>query len=326
MSRERIISGLVAFLVIASFGGVYQFYFREKLATYVRDENFKTSLDTLYNSLRNDFQETRPEDLISAWNSAVQPWNEAIIDRGRYFTFSNWLDHEKPSKEEPILRFWYDRQVQAMLTKLYSDLAQAPGLTYYPQYNEVINMFRIPTLEDWKGVEVTEREINTELSQLAFGINAMKLLATNRATAIESVTLWPVRQVKEQEGLLRLRTTGMKFRMNMRDFTRFIDNTLRTGDRYFTIDGIKIIYPYIAYNIEPQLQVEMLLTQATFVESALNSEGGARTINPANANPADVTSGLNLNRKAGAGQIPIEEDGAITRAWKWFKLNVLFMK
>ena len=99
------------------------------------------------------------------------------------------------------------------------------------------------------------------------------------------------------------------------------------ADRYFSVDGMKITYPYIAYNVEPQLQVQMLLTQANyrkaFVEGA-DKEGAAPPGAP--GAPGAAPGGFAaLQRPTDVQRAPVEEPGVFGKAWKWFKTNVLVM-
>jgi len=254
----------------------------------------------------------------------VQPWKDAVLDRGKFFNDGGWWEHTKPTPEVPILRFWYDEQMQKELTKLYNTdvaAAQGQGLQMFPQYVDLLKEFKVATLADLQtlNTDVTAQDINRELGKLAFGMNVCRMLLKAKAVGISQVWLWPGRELKEQEGLIRLWTVGLDVAMDMKSLVNFIESTLRTGPRYFTIEGIKIQYPYVGYNVEPMLRVQMLLTSATFIEAK------AGTLDNGTVG-GNVVNTYNLKGGANAAKPPPEAPTGLEAWWKWFLRDILYIK
>lgn len=318
MKRERLIWGSILFLALAGFFSVYQFYFKEKLAAYARDTIARNHAEEAYKKLSQVFQETDPDGVIDMWRNVVQPWKDAVLDRGKFFNDGGWWEHTKPSEEVPILRFWYDEQVQKELTKLYTEAQNVPGLQQFPQYVDLIKEFKVATLADFQNRDVSAQEVNKELGKLAFGMNVCRMLFKAKAKVINQVWLWPGRELKEHEGLIRMWTVGLDVGMDMKSLVTMIEENLRTAPRFFTIEGIKIQYPYVGYNVEPVLRVQMLLTSSSFVEAKAGTDEGGTSGNVV------TTFGLN-----GKGKTPPPKEEPPTGFWawwKWFKTDILYFK
>ena len=319
MKRERLMWGFILFAVLGAFFSVYQFYFKEKLAAYAKDAIAKKNAEDSYKQLRQSFEGTDPKGVIDMWSNVVQPWKDAVLDRGKYFNDGGWSEHTRPGDDVPILRFWYDEQLQKELGKLYTEAQVVPGLQQFPQYEELIKELKVATLAEFQNRDVTASDVNKELSKLAFGMNVCRMLFKAKASVINQVWLWPGRELKEQEGLVRFWTLGLDIGMDMKALVRFIEDNLRTAPRYFNIEGIKIQYPYVGYNVEPVLRVQMLLTTATFVEAKAGTVEGA-------AGPAGTPNNVvaNFALKGGEAKV-VEEPTGLAAAWKWFKRTVLVM-
>ena len=140
--------------------------------------------------------------------------------------------------------------------------------------------------------------------------------------------------MKAHGDLLVLRSTGAFVEMTMKNLVKFIEDDLRTADRYFTVDALRISYPYIAYDVKPQLQVRMLITQAIY---KTRSPGGRpATGAPAADGAPGIGAGLDgvtqaqqlfrsmKGRGGSSRRAPAEEPGVVGKAWKWFKRTVLY--
>lgn len=324
MKKERVIWGLILFAVLASFFSVYQFYFKEKLAAYAKDAIAKKNAEDAYTKLKTTFEGFKPDDVIAAWSGEVQPWKDAVLERGKYFDDSGWREGTKPPEDVAILRFWYDKQLKEEVNKLYTEVFQANGLYQVPPADVLIKEFQVKTLEDYQGRDVTREDVTRELASLAFGNQVCRMMAKSKAAYLAHVYLWPGRETKENDGLLRYWTFGIEFGMNMKDFVNFVDNNLRTADRYFNIEGIKIQYPYVGYNVEPVMNVQMLVTMARFISRKSGTGDDESLAGVASgANPQSVVNNFNLNNR-GASTI-LEEPTGFAAFWKWFKRNVLYM-
>ena len=99
MKQARIIYALLLCVVLGVFFGVYQFYFKEKLAAYARDAAQCASLEKRLKDLEDYFDRHKPDEIVRNWRSQVVPWTEAIVDRTKFFTYGDWYKHEMPPKE-----------------------------------------------------------------------------------------------------------------------------------------------------------------------------------------------------------------------------------
>lgn len=327
MKKEQLFWAALLFLALGAFFGVYQFYFKQKLADYAKDAIAKKNAEDAYQRLSDTFGGYKPDDVIQAWAGVVQPWKEAVLERGEFFNDAGWREGTKTPEDVAILRFWYDEQIKKERNDLYTKFSQVQGLLQVPPYDQIFTQFGVQTIEDFQGRDITRQDVNRELAEFAFGTKVCNMLLDAKAAYINQVWLWPGRELTDHDGLLRLWTVGLDFGMNMRDFTRFVDDRLRTADRYFNIEGIKIEYSYVGYNVEPLLNIKMLLSMARFVEAKSGTGDDATipaTAVPMGANPNSVASGLGLN-KGGAVSQPLEEPTGFAAFWRWFKRNVLYM-
>lgn len=350
-TRERIIVGIIFSAILLAFGAVYQFYIKPQLAKYAADLELKNTLEAKFHELETNFSGVLPEVLTAEWRAQVQPWTNAKLERARYFTFGDWNEHETPPKEGPvILKFWYDETSRKMLGDLYQRVAERLG-NYYLFPADIRQNLEIPTLEQWQNTDVTEQMVNQALSRLAYGINLCKMLLDAKVTSVRDVRLWPRRRLPALGDLLEFQTAGLSFTITMRDFVNFMEQ-LRTADRFWTVEALKITYPYVAYPTEPQLQVDMLLTQAGFVGGRKAGAGGEA---PAGAAvPAAAQAGGTPSSSAPTPAVDVtgttaqeayqqmmqtrpmltpkraqqqaeEPTTFLGKAWKWFKYYVLVM-
>lgn len=323
MKRERLLWGFILFAALAAFWAVYQFYFKQKLADYAKDAAALRNAQDAYAHLSEIFQNTDPEGVVTMWREVVQPWKEAVLDRGKYFNDGEWWKHTEPADDVAILRFWYDEQMKKDLTSLYTAIQQTPGIQQYPtDYNAILKEFGVLTLPDFRGEEVTKKDVNRELGKLATGIQAYKMLLKAKVSYISHVWLWPAREIKEHDGVLRLWTFGLDFGIDMKGLANFIDNDLRTASRFWNIEGIKIQYPYVGYNVEPVLRVQMLLTSASFVAAKSGTDDNVPIAASRGATPGTVVNTLGLKNAPPKA----EEPTGFWAWWKWFKTDILYLR
>lgn len=323
MKKEQVFWAAILVIVLGAFFGVYQFYFKTKLELYAKNATTLKNAEDAYRALRTKFQGIQPDAVISAWSAVVQPWKDAVIDRGKFFNDGNWKEHTRPSEDVPILRFWYDEQLRKDITKLYTEFQQNPGLQV-PSVDVLIKQFGVATLDQLPG-EADAVLVNRELGNFAFGAQTCRMLMKAKASYIAQVNLWPGRELKGHEGMLRFLTIGLEFGMNMRDFVNFVDNNLRTADRFFAIDGLKIDYPYVGYNTDPILHIQMLLTTSYFVEEKAGISEGTDVlpVMGPGTNPNAIANQMNL--KNGSTAAPIVEETGFWAWWRWFRTDILYM-
>ncbi len=329
MNKARIIYALALCTVLGIFFGVYQFYFKEKLAAYQRDAVLCQKLEERLKDLEEFFQKSDPDTIVREWRSQVVPWTEAIIDRAKFFTFGDWYEHEKPPKEGGgILKFWYDEQANKLVYDLYQKVGERMGrYDLFPP--DIRQAMGAPTLDDLASTDVNEEDVNLWLGRLVFGIKACEMLLEAKASSISQVSLWSMRRDDE---LMLMQTVGCSFTMTMRDLVKLLEDNLSCAERYFNVNAIRITYPYIGYNIEPQLNVEMVLTQEAFKQVRLNAlaEGNIPGVGGPGQGPTaapgarDAYRTSGMDRSRGAGQTPAAEPGFFGKAWKLFKRYILY--
>lgn len=324
MNKGRIIYAAILLAVFGVFGGVYKFYFEAKLKAYSQDDQLKNKLEGVLEDLETTFSNTDPDLLTREWRTQIVPWGDAIADRASFFTMGNWFDHEMPPKEVGILKFWYDQECRKMLRALYEKVGEKMGrYDLFPQ--NIMGDLEIPTVDDWATIDVTEQEVNRQLARLSFGISACQLLLEAKASSISEVVLWPTIPRAAQYGkLLNLQTVGMSFTITAKNLVSFFDEKLRLSDRYFSVNAMRIKYPYIAVNREPELEVELLVTQASFAKP--DQEGGGAAAGPGQKpNLENEYTQRVVPRAPRAPQAPPPEPGFFGKAWKLFKRYVLVM-
>ncbi len=336
MTKGRIISVLILLGVLSVFGGVYQFYFKEKLEAYSRDEQFKETLEATLTKLVDVFSGTKPDVLCMAWTAQIQPWDDAVADRTNYFNWGDWFDHEKPPRDGSILKFWYDKEAQRLVWDLYQKVSKTMGR--YDRFpRDIQGMLDVATLEQWENHNVTEKDVNKELAKLSFGISVCEELLDAKASSITEIAVWPPEfQAKEHSGLLNKQTVGLSFTMTMKDFTKFVDNQLRTADRHFTINALKVNHRYIAYNSEPHLEIAMLLSQTAYARNQARS--GSGVIAPRGGPPGTPSIGgtgdaaelyrRHIEARGGGSRDRSRPEqkppGVFGRTWKWIKRNIFY--
>ncbi|MBI2432631.1 MAG: hypothetical protein HYV26_07160 [Candidatus Hydrogenedentes bacterium] len=328
MTKARILTVLALLAVFGVFGGIYQFYFKEKLEVYSRDQELLLALDQAYSELNDTFAGYKPQLVTQEWSGQRQPWQDAVTDRTTYFKDGGWYVHERIPENVPILRFWYDEAVNKSAMDAYQRMQNSMG--YVPF--DVFAMFGVPRAEEYAGYELKRPEANKSLGRMSYGISAVEMLLDAKATRVDQVSIWPHDEKPQHNGLLVSRTVGLAFSMTMENLVKFFEK-LRQDERYFSVDALQIDWPYIAYQTEPQPQVRMLLTQAVTKRQpqqaapagATAAAGATGAAAGAAAPPTALsmrTSAQDIFKSQGFDRsraTKVEEPGAIGKAWKWFK-------
>jgi hypothetical protein len=320
-NKGRIIGIVVLLAIFSALGAGYFQYIKPQFEQYAADEKLRASLEATYTDLSGTFQGFQPELLMTAWQEKLQPWRGAREERAGYFNYGDWYDHEKPAKDsDRMVKFWYGDTANKMVQDFYGELYKKYGrYDTYPQ--DFRNALGVATDQEWQGRDVTDAEVIRNLDKLAYGLSVCRLLLKYNVPQVTQIRMWPPRITNEYEQMLIGQTVGLQFTVSTKDLVKMLDD-LRTGDRYFSVDALKITYPYIAYNVEPQLQVSMLLSQANyrkaFIEKSEGDKGGA-----GGAKPGGAVASIVPTRPPAAPLAP--EPGAVGKVWKWIKNNLLYM-
>lgn len=336
-TQARIVGILAVVLAIGAFGGVYQFYFKDKLASYASDETLRNDLHSTYNGLVEKFGGGQPKELTRLWVSRVPDWVAARDARAKFFKLGDWFEHERPPEDVGLLRYWYEEEVTRMLEQLYKEFQQSSTLgNRYPGWYDIRSMLNAPSANNTGNVSITENEVNRRLSELSFGMSACRLLMDNNVSGITDLKIWPTRTITAHSNLINLKTVGVNILITAKDLVHLLDATMRMEDRYFTVDAIRIQYPYIAYESEPQLQVQLLFTQASFKGVQAGAQGAGAPNAPGLGFDAGDGSGEAVlerflsqsrlrSRDRGGDDEEVVEPGVFGKAWKWIKRNIFYI-
>ena len=314
MTKGRIINAIFVLSVLGAALSVYLFYFKEKIATYALDKRLGEQRKTALKTVQTDFDGRGPEWLSGQWRANIPTWTSTINRRANYFSYGEWISDIPQPEEERTLKFWYDEVMRKMLsdfyqTKVYKKFPNRPDL--FPAENQFLGDIRVETLDQWSNLDIDSNRVNQQLTNLIFGFAASNLLLENNATSITSIICMPPTLMSAYGGIAEKRTIDTTFTMSADDLIALLE-TVRTTDHYFTVEGVKIEYPYIGYPVEPQLKVDMLLTQAAFNKDKLQIATAPQTETLAAASS-------NIGRRPSRVLRTAEKPGMFTRAWKWFK-------
>lgn len=327
--KAQIVGIIILAIIGGAFYGTWHFFFKELFEGYKQDNALRDSLENTLKQMEDNFGGYKPELLIDEWQGMVQPWRSAREDRSKYFNFGGWYDIDLKQDDDRILKFWYTEESNAMLLELYKKVYEKMG-GYEGFPYDLRGMLNVPKEEDWAGQNVTKEQIDLALRNLQFGINLSEYLLKANISSLSNISIWPRRFPEAYQKMLGLQTIGLQFTMNARDLVRFLES-LRQENRYFMVDAIRVVYPYISYAGEPQLNVRMLLTQANYRPPQEDRAPGAPGAPGVAAAPGAAFGGGGAPMVIPPREIDPdrmreqEEPGALGKFWKWFKRTVLYM-
>jgi hypothetical protein len=252
------IAPLVLFLVlVGSIIGVYQFYFKEQLEIYAENQAKRDTLVDIVNRLENSFRGDGgvgvPAEMVAKTRQRVLPYRAAVERRARYFNIDG-MEEFSPVPEGTIPRFHYQEELPRVWNELLTK-ANNSGTNY----NQAIT-FDVPFPEDLAGRQVDRNQVHNWLRRFSFGASVADILIDANATQIHAINVWP-----DREGpLLRIRTVGLSFSMELNDLARFLERLELEDDRYMNVNGFRIVNQNLLTGGSPQLAVEMLITFAVY--------------------------------------------------------------
>ncbi|HNR29247.1 MAG TPA: hypothetical protein PKI11_00015 [Candidatus Hydrogenedentes bacterium] len=325
VSKEQIIFALVILALVLGCTVVTYFYFWAKLEQYARDQQTADHLLATFEEFRTTFHDVKPKVLIEAIESRVQPWKDARDEWGAVFHMDGWFDRFEPRSEEKFPKFWYDEESTRLLSNLRVKIIQTQPNLVFPQ--DIYALFGVPRLEDWKTQDdVTEEVARRALAKLSYGITLFERLLDHNVLRIDDISLWEARREPRFGEWVRLRTSGLAFSMRLRDLVNLLE-TFSAEYRYITVDAMRITWLRSWW--EPQLDVEMLLTQALWIPPDRRPQQPRPPVVAAAMPPgqpgAPGTPGTLADQLGDRGRVQEAEPGMFAKAWKWFKRNYLYM-
>ncbi|MBN2311745.1 MAG: hypothetical protein JXR94_22390 [Candidatus Hydrogenedentes bacterium] len=244
-------------MILAVIGGVaagYRFYWKDQVAKYREDEDRLAQLEKKSKQIANTFQGCVPKDVVRAYSGAVEPWREAVQERseGLVGTLRQTVD---PPPEGQVPRFWYEEEFAKRQLAL-QQYVYTKGLP--PLVNDT---FGAATLGELTSRDVGRRQAVEWLEQFELGSAVVHLLVEEGARYVDRIEIWPERITKT--GDFRIQSYGLIFGMTLEDLVKFM-NGLNRGNHFFYVEGLRIANPQLA-NPNPQLRIEMLLSEARFI-------------------------------------------------------------
>ncbi len=336
MNRDRVIYISVLVLMVAVCFGVYQFYFKAKLAKYAQDKALLESLNSTYSGLNSTFKDEVPDTVIAQHRAVVESWKDAISARLPYFNDSEWREYEKPPEDVFILQFWYGEQTAKMTKELWEKAQKKYGVQVYQRIPmDIQTMLGVAYSEEWQGYDITAKLVTDQLERLKYGMSLFELLMDNNAQFISRVAIYDPKPAGFIGNTVEYSRAGLAFSMEMEDLVKFLEK-LRMSDKFYSIEGMKVSHPRILMKYEPMMEVEMFLLRTHPKPDATGVIGGGASVAvvPRLGDPGTPPGAGLLSTRSRREALYDEEDGAggaaaaepsgAAKFWKWFKRTVLF--
>ncbi len=319
---------IIVFCMVAGIvGGTYAvwvFALEERFALYAENAQQLEAYRSSFERLESSFGGVTPDSLLNRIREATPAWEQALDERGAYFDASEWIEIEQPPEE--LLRFWYEETTDQMVLDFATEVFETNPNFLFPENANVRQivyegLFReqlgVPTFDELRGQSVNSENVSTWMRELSFGISLYQFLVDNGVFQVQELSVGEDQRPQVLGRLLFTRTVGVKLRTTLDNLVDML-NELREADRWFHVDGMRISQPFIAQRGGPPvLNVEMLLTQASYVPRPDEERtGGAAGLSMA----ALQQQGAPARRTAAA-----QEPSAISQWWTWFRRNVLYM-
>ncbi|HOZ47588.1 MAG TPA: hypothetical protein PLO37_17735 [Candidatus Hydrogenedentes bacterium] len=312
MKKEHVIVIVMFAVVVAASGAVYQFYFKPQLQIYNQDQERARLLEEKLKQLENTFAGFEPSVIVTQWRFQVQPWTDALFERGAFFDLGDaYAIPEVP--DAMMLKFYYQEESQRMLDELAGKIRSSNPPCHYPNPLR----FGAPLASDYR--HMTKTDVQMGLMLIKFGGALVEMLLDAKAAEIDNVVIWPIRF--EYDNLLHVRTAGLSFKMTLPNLAEFVENDVRTARRFFDINAISAQNTQLRSPQDPLLSVQILLTQAGFVprNAALPEmeEMAAAPGGPGGPGPEGRSPRSRPPRNEG----PMGDPTKFDRFLKWLKFN-----
>jgi len=274
LSREHIATILAFVVILILLGVAYALFYVPQIKEYQTHLSELEDLKAALKNLETQFDQTNPEALIAATKNSVQPLVEELQRRAAFFTYGDSFEIEAIPTDK-ILRFYYEEKYAEMMSRLDQEIYSRSPYFRYPK------KFDVPEPSALAGTALQEKDVIRHFTQIRLTGELIKMFADAKALELRDYEISP----PYKKGLLEMRTIGCSMVIGLDDLVKFIDK-LRLSDRYFSIDAISIRNQYLAYPYEPPVEVQLLLTQASFekasgvIDGTGEGGGGVLKINP----------------------------------------------
>ncbi len=265
MTKEHIIAVLAFLIVLAGFGAVWEFYFRGQVEAFNDDLDHLDDLDAQLTKLEETFSGVKPQVVVQAWRGEVEPWAEAQRVRQSFFTMGEAFEY-KPVPEGEFPKFHYEKQFNEMFTAL-----QREAYSMTPPRRIPNTTFGTPLPQEAMQRNLAKADVEANLKRISFGCSIVRMMLDADVYTLDDVQIWPTRVAHGE--LLDMLTVGLRFTTTAQNLVRFLDS-LRTSDRYFSVDGISVQNRRLTSPWDPLLDVQLLLTQARIHVVRVKNEDG----------------------------------------------------
>ncbi len=263
MRREYIIAIVVMALIAGGVFAVYQFYLKERLEKYAKDQLRLEQLTTKYTELKTKFNNTQPQKVIEDVAGRVNPWKEAVDDRGEYFNIGDFRTIDPVPDDVLSYKLYYLERAP----KVYNEFKEY--LRNEGKENAVgVNLwFRAPPPDRVTDLRPNKLHVAAWLGAMQYGHSTVKMFVDANVITLRQLRLWETR-VDHQ--ILDAYTTGVDFDMTMEDLVTLFDKLRFDRDRYYDVNAFRIKNPYLKgeFANDPWLQTEMLITSAEYKSGA----------------------------------------------------------
>ncbi|MBX7255433.1 MAG: hypothetical protein K1Y02_03640 [Candidatus Hydrogenedentes bacterium] len=267
--RKEYIITLVALLLFGGGGyAVWKFYFSAQLDKYREDVKYLDGLKAKLDELQKRFGNQKPEDILTQYAELVQPWSEALDQRGKFYSADAYVKVDTPP-EKVVLREYYAEQyqkiVQEVSTLAYNKGVQMPGVDLSFGQNRP---------DELRGRAVNNMEVMIWIAGLQLGAGFTKELINHNPAYIEAVDMWDPRPNLE---ILNARTFGVAMWIRMKDLLELYKDLNENKSMYYCVTGMKITNGQLRSAVDPYLRVEMLVDIAAYQPNAVVAIAGAQT-------------------------------------------------
>ncbi len=307
LSKEYIVALSVLVIILLILGAGYVFYYIPRIESYKQHLADRDSLVKALTNLETVFDKTKPDALISATRNSVQPYADEVLRRSTFFRWGETSEIEA-IPEGKILRFYYEEKYKEMMAKLDQEIFSRSPRFVYPK------KFNVPEPASLAGKTLTEKAMLAYFADIEFGGEAVKMLADAGALEVRDLEISPT---YKQGLLLDRRTVGCTISITLENLVKFLDK-LRLADRYFSVDALSIQNQYLAYPLEPPMEVSLLISQAAFIKPLTpeDATSGAGAAGAGGGNAAVQLQNMGFFKDIGAKNATTEEP---VSWWQRFK-------
>jgi len=260
---------IIAIVIVALLGGgvfaVYQFFLKERLEGYAKDQLKLEQLEKKYVELSEKFENTKPKAVIEDVANRVNPWKEAVDQRGDYFNIGDFKKIDPVPEDHLSYKLYYMEKAPKVEAAFYDYLRDEGKSNVVGTGIDL--WFSAPRPDRVKDLRPDQSEVAVWLMAMQFGSSFVKMFIDADVISLRQMLLWEAR-IDQQ--VLEAYTAGVDFEMTMEDLVSFMDELRFDRDRYYDVNAIRIKNPYLmgAWANDPYLQVEMLVTTADYKEGA----------------------------------------------------------